>query len=101
MTRLEFLACVRSLCATIPPESVEKAMDTFFNTIETFLKNGHRVEIRNFGSFTVRRYVDKVLRNPRTGKVVEKAAKGHIHFKVGKQLHNHLNSCGVPKKEKS
>lgn len=99
MTRLEFLACISSLCPTIPHESIEKAFNAFFKTIEQNLKDGHRVEIRNFGSFTLRRYVDKVLRNPRTGQVVEKPVKGRIHFKMGKQMHDCLNACGIEKKE--
>jgi integration host factor subunit beta len=101
MTRLEFLDSVRNLCPELPAEAVEKAVDAFFLAVENNLKNGERVEIRNFGSFTLRTYANKVLRNPRTGDVVEKAVKGHIHFKVGKQMCDHLNPRGIEKKEQS
>jgi integration host factor subunit beta len=68
----------------------EKDTTTIINLIfdgftET-LKNGGRIEIRGFGSFSVREYKAYTSRNPRTGKSVEVKPKRAPFFKVGKGL---------------
>ncbi len=95
MTRSEFLIHIRNVCSTLPAAKVEKAVDTFFEFIESNLKSGNRLEIRGFGTFTLRQYSKKILRNPRTGYIVEKPVKGHIHFKAGKSLREFLNNQDV------
>ena len=50
------------------------------------LKKGDRIEIRGFGSFSVREYKAYAGRNPRTGKNVGVKPKKLPFFKVGKEL---------------
>lgn len=50
------------------------------------LKNGGRIEIRGFGSFTVREYDGYKGRNPKTGQIVEVKPKKGAFFKVGREL---------------
>ena len=50
------------------------------------LKKGGRIEIRGFGSFTVREYKAYKGRNPKTGKTVNVKPKRLPFFKVGKEL---------------
>jgi len=50
------------------------------------LKKGERIEIRGFGSFTVREYKAYGGRNPRTGKDVDVRPKKRPFFKVGKEM---------------
>lgn len=50
------------------------------------LANGDGVEIRGFGSFTVREYESYDGRNPKTGKVITVQPKKLPFFKVGKEL---------------
>jgi integration host factor subunit beta len=59
--------------------------------VEAFYR-GEGVEIRGFGSFTVRSYGEYVGRNPRSGQVVSVKAKRVPVFKVGKELRERLNS---------
>jgi integration host factor subunit beta len=63
-------------------EIVNLVFDGFTET----LKNGGRIEIRGFGSFSVREYKAYTGRNPRTGKIVEVKPKRLPFFKVGKEL---------------
>jgi integration host factor subunit beta len=44
------------------------------------------VEIRGFGSFTVRKYDSYTGRNPKTGKKISVSPKKLPFFKVGKEL---------------
>ena len=55
------------------------------------LKRGDGIEIRGFGSFTVRDYKAYEGRNPRTGETVHVAPKRLPFFKVGKELRERVN----------
>ena len=58
---------------------------------------GEGIEIRGFGSFTVREYKSYEGRNPRTGSPVHVAPKRLPFFKVGKELRERVNeSAGTP-----
>lgn len=61
-------------------------VDTITESIKKAIVNGERVEIRGFGSFSVRRYKSYKGRNPKNGEVVEVPAKKLPYFKVGKEL---------------
>jgi len=57
---------------------------------ETLVK-GENVEIRGFGSFTVREYAAYTGRNPKTGEKTQVKAKKLPFFKVGKELREAVN----------
>ena len=50
------------------------------------LQEGEGIEIRGFGSFTVRPYKPYAGRNPRTGEKIQIAASKQPKFKAGKGL---------------
>ncbi len=54
---------------------VELVVSTVFEQISTALARGDRLEIRGFGSISVRRREARVGRNPATGDRVDVAAK--------------------------
>lgn len=62
------------------------AVDTIVDTIKKAIIEGERVEIRGFGSFTLRSYKGYKGRNPKSGEVVEVSPKKLPYFKVGKEL---------------
>ena len=64
----------------------EKFVETFFDAITETLGRKERVEIRGFGSFTVKKYKPYVGRNPKTGMKINVSAKKLPFFKVGKEL---------------
>ena len=68
-------------------EIVNLVFDGFTDT----LKKSGRIEIRGFGSFTVRKYKTYTGRNPKTGKKTEAGAKKLPFFKVGKELKKRVN----------
>jgi integration host factor subunit beta len=55
------------------------------------LQQGEGIEIRGFGSFTVRDYKAYEGRNPRTGDTVHVRPKRLAFFKVGKELRERVN----------
>ena len=64
----------------------KKICDTFFDTIKETLAQGDRVEIRGFGSFTIKDYKPYTGRNPKTGVQISVPPKKLPFFKVGKEL---------------
>ena len=63
-----------------------KVVDTFFDALKETLANGDRIEIRGFGSFSVKNYKPYVGRNPKTGARIHVTSKKLPFFKVGKEL---------------
>lgn len=69
----------------------EMVVNTIFDAMTSALVAGDGIEIRGFGSFTVRKYKAYEGRNPRTGEVVHVAPKRLPFFKVGKELRERVN----------
>ena len=67
-------------------KDASKVVDTFFDALIQTLANGDRIEIRGFGSFSVKHYKPYVGRNPKTGAQIEVTSKKLPFFKVGKEL---------------
>jgi len=76
---------------SLPRKRAEDAVSALFDALSEALREEQRVEIRGFGSFTVRRYDPYTGRNPRTGEAVEVPAKRAPFFRVGKELRDLIN----------
>ncbi len=72
---------------------VERVVSTVFEEVAAALARGDRVELRGFGSFSVRRRGARVGRNPATGDRVDVAAEVVPHFRTSRQLRQRLNSA--------
>lgn len=55
------------------------------------LADGHRIEIRGFGSFGLNRRPPRVGRNPKSGEKVLVPEKRVPHFKAGKELRERVD----------
>ncbi|OPY74429.1 MAG: DNA-binding protein HU [Syntrophorhabdus sp. PtaU1.Bin058] len=62
------------------------AVDTIIDSVKKAIINNERVEIRGFGSFTLREYKAYKGRNPKSGEMVNVEPKKLPYFKVGKEL---------------
>ncbi len=71
---------------------IETVVATVFEEITKALENGHRVELRGFGAFSVRHRAARHGRNPRTGAAVEVQAKSVPFFKAGKELRERVDA---------
>ena len=72
-------------------KDVENITSLVLENITSTLENNGRIEIRGFGSFSVRKRKSKNGRNPRTGESVFVPEKKAPIFKSGKGLRNRLN----------
>ena len=70
---------------------VEKIVSTIFEEIINTMAEGDRVELRGFGTFSVKKRDPRIGRNPRTGESVAVEEKHVPFFKTGKLLRDRLN----------
>jgi len=68
-------------------------VDTIFEEMKQALVDGERIEVRGFGSFSIREYDGYEGRNPKTGEMVKVAPKRLPFFKVGKELRDRINQA--------
>ena len=72
-------------------KQAEEIVNLFFAGMAEALAEGDRVEIRGFGSFSMREYGSYSGRNPRTGEVLEVKPKRLPFFKPSRELLGRLN----------
>lgn len=91
MTKSELIEQLSLTTVALNKKEAEMVVNTIFDTIGGALADGDRVEIRGFGSFTVRERDAREARNPKSGEVVKIPAKKTPFFKTGKELRARVN----------
>ncbi len=76
---------------SLPKEKAALVVNGILDEIADALAKGERVEIRNFGNFTVRTRKGHIGRNPKTGEPVKVPDKKTPHFKAGRGLQKRVN----------
>jgi integration host factor subunit beta len=72
-------------------KDAEKVVITFFDILAETMAKGDRVEIRGFGTFSVKKYKPYKGRNPKTGEKISVPSKTLPFFKVGKELKKNVD----------
>jgi integration host factor subunit beta len=67
-------------------KDISQAVDIIIETMSDSLGQDNRVEIRGFGSFSVRTRKARQTKNPKTGKVMKIPARKTLHFAMSKSL---------------
>ncbi|RJX23397.1 MAG: integration host factor subunit beta [Desulfobulbus sp.] len=67
-------------------KDVAMTVDLILEEIAKALVEGRRVEIRGFGSFSVRTRKPRSTKNPKTGKIMNISARKTLHFTMSKSL---------------
>ena len=80
---------------------IEKIVNAILDTISDALAQGGRVELRGFGTFSVKKRDARMGRNPRTGDVVPVSEKVVPIFKTGKEMRHRLNPASQKRVKKS
>jgi integration host factor subunit beta len=86
MTRSDLVAALAERFSQLTNRDTEFAVKTMLDAMSEALADGHRIEIRGFGSFSINRRPPRVGRNPRSGEQVTIPEKRVPHFKPGKAL---------------
>lgn len=67
-------------------QDVAQAIDIILEEISQALVEDRRVEIRGFGSFSVRTRKPRTTKNPKTGKMMDIPERKTLHFTMSKSL---------------
>lgn len=91
MTKADLITAIAEKLR-LPTGRAELIVESIFDSMVDALKRGDGIEIRGFGSFTIREYKAYEGRNPRTGETVQVRPKKLAFFKVGKELRERVNN---------
>lgn len=92
MTKSELIEQLSINSGQLNKRESELIVNTIFESIGGELMQGGRVEIRGFGSFTIRSRDAREARNPKSGDVVMIPEKKTPFFKTGKELRERVNN---------
>ncbi len=91
MTKSDLVQTLSEKVTSLTKKECEVIVDTVFHHMKDALQRGEKIEIRGFGSFTVRVRRAKEGRNPKTGEKVSIPEKRIPFFKVGQELRELVN----------
>lgn len=85
MNKAELIEAIAS-DAKMTKADAKRALDAFIVATTGALRNGERVALVGFGSFSVTKRAARKGRNPQTGKEIKIPAKKVVKFKPGNDL---------------
>jgi integration host factor subunit beta len=92
MIKSQLIAALVEENPHLTPRDLDRVVGVIFECVIQALESGGRVELRGFGSFSVRGRSARPGRNPKTGAAVHVRAKAVPFFKSGKELRERLNA---------
>ncbi|MBE1554107.1 HU family DNA-binding protein [Sporosarcina limicola] len=85
MNKTELINSVAE-AAELTKKDATKAVEAVFDTIQSTLAKGEKVQLIGFGNFEVRERAARKGRNPQSGEEIDIAASKVPAFKAGKAL---------------
>jgi len=77
--------------AELTKAQATSAVNAVFDSVSDTLKDGGKVTLIGFGTFSVSHRDSRTGRNPKTGEAITIAAKNSVKFKAGKDLNGAVN----------
>ncbi|PLX85265.1 MAG: integration host factor subunit beta [Desulfuromonas sp.] len=91
MTKSELIERLSDEHGLLNKKDAESIINLIFDGIGDALATGNRVEIRGFGSFTIRERDAREARNPKSGELVSIPSRKTPFFKTGKELRERVD----------
>lgn len=86
MTKNELIKRTQVKLKIYPQKDIALAVQTILDAMVGALRKNERIEIRGFGTFTMRERKSRVGRNPKSGAEVSLDDRRVPFFKTGKEL---------------
>jgi len=93
MTKSELVSRLAARFPQLVAKDADCAVKMILDAMIEALVEGHRIEIRGFGSFGLNHRPSRVSRNPKSGEKVQVPAKRVPHFKAGKELRERVDAA--------
>ncbi|MBH43434.1 MAG: integration host factor subunit beta [Rickettsiales bacterium] len=91
MNKSELIDFLSEKFKHLPSREIEKMFEKIISSFSDSLANGDRIEIRNFGSFSIKQREKREARNPKSGEKIFVGSKKSIHFRSSKIMKKILN----------
>lgn len=101
MIKSELVERIAELNPHLYQRDAEILVNAVLDEIIDALSRGDRVELRGFGTFSIKERNPRQGRNPRTGEKVAVTGKVVPYFKSGKEMRDRLNVVPVKPKKKA
>ncbi|MBX9702899.1 MAG: integration host factor subunit beta [Silvanigrellaceae bacterium] len=92
MIKSELIASLSSKFSHLPEREIKEVVDCIIETMVNALEEGQKIEIRDFGVFSIKNMKERNARNPKTGETVLTPASRKVHFKQGLGLKKRINA---------
>ena len=92
VVKSKLLKQISSSFPNFQKKDLAKITDIILTELKKALKRGERVEIRGWGSLSVRNQKSSIRRNPKTGDKVAVPSKKVIYWKMGKEMFKKINN---------
>ncbi len=92
MIKSELITAIANAYPNLTNAHAERAVNRILEELARGLERGDRIELRGFGTFTVRHRPARQGRNPRTGESVAVKDKRVPFFKAGKELRERVDA---------
>ena len=92
MLKSDILKKLEKKQKNLSENDIEHIFNIFTKKIISALNEGKNIELRGFGTLKKKINKAKKVRNPKTNETLFKKENFKIHFKIGKILHNKINS---------
>lgn len=89
MNKSELIASIAESAST-SKVAAEKALNVVLNNMAKAMKDGEKVTLLGFGTFSVVERAQKKGRNPQTGQDITIPARTVVKFKPGKSLYGRI-----------
>ena len=90
MNKTELVAAMAKE-TNLSKKDVEDVLKSFVDVVSKELKNGGKIQLVGFGTFTAKKRDARTGRNPQTGETVKIEARVVPGFKAGSKLKDALN----------
>lgn len=90
MLKSEVIKAMADKMTHLPVRTVEDSVNLILALMSQAIINGQRVEIRDFGVFSIREMRQRPAHNPKTGEKMIAPPRRKVHFKQGLKLKTRL-----------
>ena len=92
MIKSELIAQIAARMTHLTEKQVSDGINKILDLMSESLAKNQRIEIRDFGSFSLHYRPPRNAHNPKTGEKVITEAKHSPHFKPGKELRERVDA---------
>jgi integration host factor subunit beta len=93
MTKSDLIELLANELEHFQRQDIDDSVQKILERMSAALSSGERIEVRDFGAFSLRDRPPRMARNPRTGQAVAVAGTRAVYFRPGKELRERVDNA--------